>query len=88
MTTTSFFIPTDKDILRDLKENAQTVKFTGEVRVNQGLFVTKFFRTFIFRFDDKKEERQAVYVKNGLKWQFEITKVVAPVNAQKSIILN
>lgn len=72
MTIISFFIPTDKDILRDIKEDARSIKFVGEGSVTQRLHVTRFMRTFIFRFDAKKEERQVVYIKNGLSWQLEV----------------
>jgi hypothetical protein len=76
MTIISFFIPTDKDILRDMKEDSRSIKFIGEGSVNQKLHITRFIRTFILRFDVNKEMRQAVYVKNGLRWQFETVKVV------------
>ena len=76
MTIISFFIPTDKDILRDIKEDARSIKFIGEGSVKQRLHVTRFIRTFIFRFDAKKEKRQVVYIKNGLSWQLEIVEVV------------
>ena len=77
MTIISFFIPTDKDILRDIKEDSRSIKFIGEGSVNQRLHITRFIRTFILRFDANKEERQAIYVKNGLRWQFETIKIVS-----------
>ena len=83
MTLISFFIPTDKDILRDIKEDARAIKFIGEGSVKQRLHVTKFFRTFIFRFDAKKDERQVVYIKNGLRWQFE---AIETADIQKNTI--
>lgn len=83
MTIISFFIPTDKDVLRDIKEDARSIKFIGEGSVNQRLHVTRFIRTFILRFDANKDERQAVYIKNGLRWQFEAIQVV---NKQKNSI--
>jgi len=77
MTIISFFIPTDKDILRDIKEDARSIKFIGEGSVYQRLHVTRFIRTFTFRFDANKDQRQAVYIKNGLRWQFETIKTVS-----------
>ena len=77
MTIISFFIPTDKDILRDIKEDSRSIKFIGEGSVNQRLHITRFIRTFILRFDANKEERQAIYVKNGLRWQFETIEIVS-----------
>ena len=71
MTIISFFIPTDKDILRDIKEDARTIKFIGEGSVHQNLEFTKFIRRFIYRFDKEKEKRQVVYLKKGLIWQLE-----------------
>jgi len=71
MTIISFFIPTDKDILRDIKEDARSIKFIGEGSVHQKTDITKFIRTFIFRFDSNKEKRKVVYVKKGLIWQLE-----------------
>ena len=82
MTLISFFIPTDKDILRDIREDARAIKFIGEGSVKQRLHVTKFFRTFIFRFDAHKSEQQVVYIKNGLRWQFES---VETADIQKNI---
>ena len=76
MTIISFFIPTDKDILRDIEEDSRSIKFIGEGSVNQKLHITRFIRTFILRFDANKEKRQAIYVKNGLRWQFETVQVV------------
>ena len=76
MTIISFFIPTDKDILRDIKEDARSIKFIGEGSVNQRLDVTKFIRTFIFRFDANKDERQVIYIKKGLSWQLETVEIV------------
>lgn len=83
MTIISFFIPTDKDILRDIKEDARSIKFVGEGSVKQKLDVTKFFRKFIFRFDANKDEHQVTYVKKGLSWQLETVEVVS---AQKRFI--
>jgi len=80
MTIISFFIPTDKDVLRDIKEDSRSIKFIGEGSVNQRLHITRFIRTFVFRFDANKEERQAIYVKNGLRWKFDTIEVV---NVQK-----
>ena len=76
MTIISFFIPTDKDVLRDIKEDARSIKFIGEGSVNQQLDITRFMRTFIFRFDANRDERQAIYIKNGLRWQFETIEMV------------
>lgn len=83
MTIISFFIPTDNEILRDIKEDARSIKFIGEGSVKQKLDVTKFFRTFIFRFDANKDERQVVYIKNGLSWQLETIEIVN--NTKKQI---
>ena len=82
MTIISFFIPTDKDILRDIKEDARSIKFIGEGSVKQRLDVTKFIRTFIFRFDANKEERQVIYIKNGLSWKLETVEAVNKTNRQ------
>ena len=82
MTIISFFIPTDKDILRDIKEDARSIKFIGEGSVKQRLDVTKFIRTFIFRFDANKDQRQVVYLKKGLSWQFESVQNVNKINKQ------
>ena len=81
MTIISFFIPTDKDILRDIKEDARSIKFIGEGSVKQKLDATRFIRSFIFRFDLNKEERQIIYIKNGLSWQLEsVEKVIKQKN--------
>ncbi len=82
MTIISFFIPTDNEILRDIKEDARSIKFIGEGSVKQKLDATKFFRTFIFRFDASKDKRQVVYIKNGLSWQLETIEIVNNTNKQ------
>lgn len=84
MTIISFFIPTDKDILRDIKEDTRTIKFIGEGSVKQRLDVTKFIRKFIYRFDANKVERQIVYIKKGLSWELECIEITSIQNKKIS----
>ncbi|MDT0553607.1 MAG: hypothetical protein BM563_08540 [Bacteroidetes bacterium MedPE-SWsnd-G1] len=84
MTIISFFIPTDKDILRDIKEDTRTIKFIGEGSVKQKLDVTKFIRKFIYRFDAVKTVRQIVYIKKGLSWELESISAIQSQNKKIS----
>ncbi|WP_156772425.1 hypothetical protein [Urechidicola croceus] len=71
MTLISFIFPTDKDILRDLKEESQTINFIGEGSISQNVEETKFYRNFKYRFDKENTIRQVVYFKKGLMWEFK-----------------
>jgi hypothetical protein len=71
MTINTFFIPTDKDILRDVKENSRSIKFTNEGFLSQSLEKTVYTRNFIYRFDSEKIEYKITYIKTGLAWGFE-----------------
>ena len=71
MTINSFFIPTDKDILRDVKENSRSIKFTNEGSLSQSLEETVYFRNFMYRFDAEKKEYKISYKKTGLTWKFQ-----------------
>ena len=70
MTINSFFIPTDKDILRDIKEDSRTIKFINEGLLSQRLEKTIYTRSFIYRFDAEKKEYKINYEKTGIVWTF------------------
>ncbi len=82
MTINSFFIPTDKDIYRDVKENQRSIKFTNEGFLSQNIDKTTYFRNYTSRFDAEKKEYMVSYIKNGLTWQFEGTTSVKSRNLQ------
>ena len=71
MTSNTFFIPTDKDILRDVKENSRSIKFTNEGFLSQSLEKTSYTRNFMYRFDAEKKEHKVNYTKSGLAWVFD-----------------
>ena len=70
MALNSFIIPTDKDILIDLNEESQAIKFIGSGKFTQKIDEIKFLRTFKYRFDEENSFKQAVYLRKGLKWKF------------------
>ena len=70
MTLISFIIPTDKDILKDLKEESRTIKFIGSATFSQKLDQIKFSRTFKHRFDNQNQLKQVIYFRKGLIWKF------------------
>lgn len=82
MTINSFFIPTDKDILRDVKENSRSIKFTNEGFLSQSLEKTAYTRNFMYRFDAEKKEYKISYIKTGLAWVFEGVTSVKDHNKQ------
>ena len=71
MTLLSFIIPTDKDILRDLNEDSRSIKFIGLGDFSQKIDEIKFSRIFKHRFDKENTLKQAIYLKEGLTWQFK-----------------
>ena len=82
MTINSFFIPTDKDIFRDVKENLRSIKFTNEGFLSQSLEETVYTRNFMYRFDAEKKEHRIRYKKTGLTWKFEGIAFVKDHNKQ------
>jgi hypothetical protein len=80
MTLISFIIPTDRDILKDLKEEAHAIKFIGIGSFSQRIDEIKFSRTFKYRFDKQNTIKQAVYYRKGLIWK--LSKVVSVVKEQ------
>jgi hypothetical protein len=73
----SFIIPTDTDILKDIKEESYAIKFIGLGSFSQRIDEIKFSRTFKYRFDKKNTIKQAIYFRKGLIW--ELTKVTSLV---------
>ena len=70
MTLISFIIPTDKDILQDLKEKPQRIKFVGSGSFSQKIDQIKFSRTFMYRFDNEEQLNEIIYFRKGLIWKF------------------
>lgn len=70
MTLVSFIIPTDKDILKDLNVESHAIKFIGKGSFIQNLNEIKFSRTFKYNFDKNNNLKQAIYLRNGLIWEF------------------
>ncbi len=71
MALDSFFIPTDKDILRDLNEKSHSIHFIGLGEFSQKIDGIKFSRIFRYRFDKEKKLMQVIYHKQGLSWKFK-----------------
>ena len=71
MTLISFIIPTDKDILKDLKVESRAIKFIGSATFSQKLDQIKFSRMFKHRFDNQNQLKEVVYYRKGLLWKFD-----------------
>lgn len=81
MALITFIIPTDKDILKDLKEEPRAIKFVGSATFSQNLESIKFYRTFVNRFDKSNRRKQVVYQRKGLIWKFiEVKESVELIN--------
>ena len=70
MTLISFIIPTDKDILQDLKEESRTIKFIGSGSFSQRIDQIKYSRIFKHRFDKENQLKEIIYFRKGLIWEF------------------
>ncbi|GAB1308231.1 hypothetical protein KH5_09140 [Urechidicola sp. KH5] len=70
MALTTFIIPSDKDVLRDINEEPKSIKFIGTGTFSQSLESIKFYRTFVNRFDKSNKKKHAIYYRKGLIWRF------------------
>lgn len=69
MALISFFTPTDKDILNDLKVDANSIKFVGSGSFSQKIDSIKYSRIFRLRQDSENQLRKVIYYKQGRVWK-------------------
>lgn len=74
MSIINFTIPSDSEILEDIKNSNVEIKFIGSARVCQNIRETVFTR--LIQFNNDKVVKKVIYKKKGVSWGFESLEVV------------